>query len=79
MEAIKKIIKTHNNKITIDIPEEFKNKNIEVIMIPSEENDKFSKKNFLQLLNSGPTLSDDEINNIKKVGGKINKWNIKEY
>jgi len=40
MEAIKKIIKTKNNKITLDIPNEFKNKNIEIIMIPSEEEEK---------------------------------------
>ena len=79
MEAIKKIIKTKNNKITLDIPNEFKNKNIEVIMIPSEEEDKINKEDFIKFLKSGPTLSDNEIDNIEKVGKNINQWKIEKF
>ena len=79
MEAIKKIIKTKNNKITLDIPNEFKNKNIEVIMIPSEEEDKINKEDFIKFLKSGPTLSNNEIDNIKKVGKNINQWKIEKF
>ena len=79
MEAIKKIIKTKNNKITLDIPNEFKNKNIEVIMIPSEEEDKINKEDFIKFLKSGPTLSNNEIDNIEKVGKNINQWKIEKF
>ena len=79
MEAIKKIIKTKKNKITLDIPNEFKNKDIEVIMIPSEENENINKKDFIKFLKSGPTLSNNEIDNIEKAGKNINQWKIEKF
>lgn len=43
-------------------------KNIEVIIIPSEEDEVSNKNDFQKILESGPTFSIEEINNIKKVG-----------
>ncbi len=38
MAAIRKIIERSSNSITIDLPEEYVNKKIEVLILPIEEN-----------------------------------------
>jgi len=45
MQVIKKIIKSNTAEITIKIPEEFKGKEIEIIILPFES----TKKNLLEL------------------------------
>lgn len=37
MTAIRKILKSSSNSVTIDLPEEFINKKIEVLILPVEE------------------------------------------
>jgi hypothetical protein len=39
MAAIRKIIDHSDNPLTIDLPEDFKNRKVEVIVLPVEEND----------------------------------------
>ena len=71
MEAIRRIIRTKKNEVTLDIPNEFKNRNIEVIIIPSEEDETTNKMDFQRILESGPTFSNEEVDNVKIVGEKI--------
>jgi uncharacterized protein YpuA (DUF1002 family) len=40
MTAIRKIIETSSNSITLELPDEYVNKKIEVLILPAEENDK---------------------------------------
>ncbi len=45
MDAVRKIIDHATNPLTIDLPEEFKNRKVEVIVLPLEElNEKVIKK-----------------------------------
>lgn len=44
MTAIRKIIESSSNSITIDLPEEYVNKKIEVLILPLEENAEQPKK-----------------------------------
>lgn len=44
MEAIRKIIDHTDNPLTIDLPEEFKNRKVEVIILPLEEKEEPKKK-----------------------------------
>jgi len=48
-------------------------------MIPSEEDEIIDREDFIKFLKSGPTLSNEEINNIEEVGKKIDQWNIEKY
>ncbi|MDQ3019663.1 MAG: hypothetical protein M3R36_03705 [Bacteroidota bacterium] len=44
MEAIRKKIKRNGNKITFDLPEDFKAENIELIILPDDNEEKSSQK-----------------------------------
>ncbi len=44
MTAIRKIIENSSSSITIDLPEEYVNKKIEVLILPLEENAEQPKK-----------------------------------
>lgn len=44
MTAIRKIIESSSNSIVIDLPEEYINKKIEVLILPLEENEEPLKK-----------------------------------
>lgn len=44
MTAIRKIIENSSSSITIDLPEEYVNKKIEVLILPLEENTEQPKK-----------------------------------
>lgn len=47
MTAIRKIIENSSNSITIDLPEEYINKKIEVLILPIEENaEQLPKKKY---------------------------------
>ena len=47
MTAIRKILESTSNSITIDLPEEFINKKIEVLILPIEEDvDNLSKPKY---------------------------------
>ena len=44
MEAIRKIIDHADNPLTIDLPEDFKNRKVEVIVLPIEEKEEPKRK-----------------------------------
>lgn len=44
MEAIRKIIEHTTNPLTIDLPEEYNNRKLEVIVFPLEEKESEGKK-----------------------------------
>jgi hypothetical protein len=51
MEAIRKIIDHADNPLTIDLPEDFKNRKVEVIVLPIEEKEEPKNKyNFSDLV-----------------------------
>lgn len=38
MNAVRKIIEKYTNSLTINLPEEYENKKVEIIVLPLEEN-----------------------------------------
>lgn len=48
MDAIRKIIEHHSGSVTIDLPEEYNNKKVEVIVLPVDEQKK-NKYDFSDL------------------------------
>jgi hypothetical protein len=54
MIAVKKIAKVKNNEINIKLPKEFENMEVEIIILPKEEDYEFWKE--------------EEINQIGKIG-----------
>jgi len=46
MEAIKLIGTSHNGKLTVDVPKEFDEKELEIMIISSKEKEKNDKKNI---------------------------------
>lgn len=47
MEAVRKIIDHATNPLTIELPEEFSNRKVEVIVLPVEEKNAVNKQNDL--------------------------------
>ena len=85
----RKIIKPKGKKYVIEIPKEYINKEVELLVIPvSETKDKEEniKKNdkikdfFLKELLNGPTMSEDEIATWEEniLNGYTN-WKIEEF
>ncbi len=46
MDAVRKIIEHSTNPLTIDLPEEYNNRTVEVIVLPLEEDNNTLKKKY---------------------------------
>jgi hypothetical protein len=46
MDAVRKIIENSSNPLTIQLPQEYENKRLEVIVLPLEETTSTSKKKY---------------------------------
>jgi hypothetical protein len=46
MDAVRKIIEHSTNPLTIELPEEYNNRKVEVIVLPLEEDNYIPKKNM---------------------------------
>jgi hypothetical protein len=60
MTVITKIADGQSGSIKIELPPEFHNKKVEIIILPIEESEK-GKKSLQELLLAAPTLSDAEL------------------
>jgi hypothetical protein len=82
MEAIKTVQRVKNQQVLIHVPGKYENAEVEVIvlLVNSENRDTQNKKEaFLAFLRNGPTLSEEEINNIETVAQEFQKWTIQEF
>ncbi|MBI5633135.1 MAG: hypothetical protein HZA15_06625 [Nitrospirae bacterium] len=78
MQAIREIKSVKGKKIIIDLPEDFRDQKVEVIVLPfAEETEK--KRNLNSLLMDGPTLTDEEIRQFMTVREDMKRWKIKEF
>jgi len=78
MQAIREIRSVKGKKIIIDLPEDFRDQKVEVIVLPyAEEAGKM--KNLHSLLMDGPTLTDEEIKQFMTVREDMKRWKIKEF
>jgi len=68
MDAVRKIIEHSTNPLTIDLPEEYNNRKVEVIVLPLEEiQEKKDNSRFFGMLKwNGDTLAEQK--------GLRNEW-----
>ena len=78
MTVITKIMDVQSGSIKIDLPPEFHNKKVEIIILPIEES-KNSGQSLQELLLAAPTLSDAELQEYDDVRKPIDKWIVNEF
>jgi hypothetical protein len=79
MQALK--LQSHignDGVLTIQLPEDFWDKDLEVIVLYPEEQQK-NEQNLKELLLQAPTLTDEELKNFNDVREWMNKWRVKEF
>ena len=78
MQAIRKIVRTEDNTLSITLPDDFCHKNLELIILPfegtepkQESNSKENLKNFLINL---PVMTDEQYEAWEKEGSDLFAW-----
>lgn len=79
MQALREIKEIKDKKIVIDLPERFKAKEIEIIILPIVRKGKRKMKKVNELLLKGPVLSKKEIEKIKGVENWFNEWKVPRF
>lgn len=72
MQIIREFRIVKNNQITIDLPEYFNTREVEIIILPVEN----KKEKFREILLQGPVLSEEEIARIEETREWFNQWQI---
>jgi hypothetical protein len=78
MIAIRQIQKVKSGSINISLPPDFDNKQVEIIILPIDE-DNGKTLNIQALLLTAPTLTDDELRGFETVREWMNQWNVKDF
>ena len=82
MKAIRQVKEVKNHQVLIKLPEDFGNKEVEVIILPLNIIDKEklkAREKFLKFLLNGPTLSAGEIEKIEAMQREFNQWPIEKF
>ena len=85
MEALRNIYTVENNRIIIDLPQNYNHKEVEVIILPFlqyqiiEKKKKKDKQKQIELLLSISVWNDKEIQQIYESQNIINQWKIEEF
>ena len=82
MEAIKTTQRVKNHQISVYLPDMYENAEVEVIVLLMDSNSQKSdskKEAFLQFLRNGPTLSDEELQQIEMVQQELKTWTVQEF
>jgi hypothetical protein len=78
MTVITKIVDVQSGSIKIELPPEFHNKKVEIIILPIEESEK-GRQSLQELLLAAPTLSVAELQEYDDVRKPIDKWIVKGF
>lgn len=78
MNIIRRIASVKSGSIMIKLPENFKNKKVEVIISPVDES-KHGSKHLQDLLLEAPTLSDKELGGFNEIRDWMRKWSVKKF
>ncbi|RMH94050.1 MAG: hypothetical protein D6681_13530 [Calditrichaeota bacterium] len=78
MIALRRIEEVKSGSITIKLPPDFLAKKVEIIILPFDDF-KDRKQKLLDLLLEAPTLTEEEVQEYRRVREWITQWNIKEF
>ena len=78
MIAIREIQEVKSGTVTIDLPNNWRVKKVEIIILPIEERSN-EEKSLSELLLEGPTLTDDELQEYETVREWMNQWHVEEF
>jgi hypothetical protein len=79
MQAIREIKEIKDKKIVINLPERFKAKEAEIIILPIIQKGEKKMKKISELLLKGPVLSNKEIEEIKGVEDWFAEWKAPQF
>lgn len=82
MEAIRTTQRVKNQQISVHVPDMYENAEVEVIVLLMDSKNQKSgnkKEAFLQFLRNGPTLGDEELQQIEMVQQELKAWTVQEF
>ena len=80
MQAIREYKKVQNNQLVIDLPENFKAKEVEVIILAIDAEKKEEQKESLsEFLLKGPSLNKEELEDIENIREWYKEWEILQF
>ncbi len=72
---IRKIGKVKSGTIKVDLPDEYNEKTVEIVISKIDASD----TNLTELLLSAPIITDDELNEYNQVRELMNTWTVKKF
>jgi len=78
MNAIRQIKEVKAGAITIDLPDGFSAKKVEIFILPFDDTDG-EEQNLQDLLLDAPTIGDDEVQEFNRVRDWMSQWNVKTF
>ena len=78
MIAIREIQEVKSGSVTIDLPNTWRVKRVEIIILPVEETSN-DDKSLSELLLEAPTLTEDDLQDYETAREWMNQWHIEEF
>lgn len=82
MFAFRQVQKVKSGIVTIAVPPDLYDQQVEIIVFPVDEliiKHEKKRKKLLKLLRQAPTLTDEEIVESENSINRMRKWNIQEF
>lgn len=79
MKILREIKKVTNNKVLINLPDNFSADRVEIIVVPILNKKRKNRSKLRDLLLNGPTFSKKEIEDFKNPGLWMRKWGLKKF
>ena len=78
MNAIRQIKEVKAGAITIDLPDDFSAKTVEIFILPFDDTNG-GEQNLQDLLLDAPTITDEELQEFNRVRDWMSQWNVKTF
>ncbi len=78
MNAIRQIKEVKSGAITIDLPDDFSAKKVEIFILPFDDSNG-EEQSLQDLLLDARTIGDDEVQEFNRVRDWISQWNAKTF
>jgi len=78
MKAIRQIKDVKAGAITIDLPDGFTAKKVELFILPFDDTND-GEQSLQDLLLDAPTITDDELHEFNRVRDWMSQWNVKTF
>jgi hypothetical protein len=78
MNAIRQIKEVKAGAVTIDLPDGFSAKKVEIFILPSDDTNG-DEQSLQDLLLDAPTITDDELQEFNRVRDWMSQWKLETF